>query len=77
MLLRLTAPHVIVENISLDVWRSRLLIGSFDIYTPRSPSGEVSLIKGSDYLCVLLINTKHTNSPLPFTNLSSVSLIVR
>ena len=59
---RLTAPHVIVENISppvLDVQRSCLLIGSFDIYTPRSPlSGLVLvkyrtlLIKGSDYLCV-------------------------
>ena len=85
-LLRLTVPHVIVENISPLVLDSRHLIGSFAIYMLRSPlSGLVPvkyrtlLIKGSDHRCVLLINTKHTNSQLPFTNLPSrgVSLSVR
>ena len=58
----LTAPHVVVENISppvLDAQRSHLWIGSFDIYTPKSPLSGLGpvkyctlLIKGSDYLCV-------------------------
>ena len=49
----LTAPHVVVENISPPVH------GSFDIYTPKSPLSGLGpvkyctlLIKGSDYLCV-------------------------